>query len=87
MVSELAALLTQRAIPLPQDGPFTVANVVGSSLVGGVGQGILQGIMLSQTATFFQESNDGRLLKSTVAFINLVALYVPIRNLLGRMLI
>lgn len=60
----------------PESGAYTIPNVLGPPLVGGIGAGLLQGMLLAQTVAFFFESTDGLLLKSTVAFINFVALSV-----------
>jgi hypothetical protein len=64
------------AVEPPTSGPYTVANILGPTILGSFGAGLLQGLLFCQSSIYFAESKDGRVLKGMVIFINFIALYV-----------
>ena len=64
------------AVEPPTSGPYTVTNILGPTILGSFGAGILQGLLLCKAWVYFSESKDGRILKGLVFFVNFIALQV-----------
>ena len=58
-------------VGVPPDDP---ADVLGPILVGGLGEGVLQGVLLLQLILFIEKPTNNRILCLAVYWINVIAL-------------
>ena len=54
--------------------PSGPTEVLGPTIVGGLGEGVLQGVLLSQLILFIENPTKNRILRFAVYWINALAL-------------